>query len=232
MKVLLVNGSPRRAAANSRIVLDALRSRLGEAHEYRMVETMAATGAQREDLDVDLIILAFPLYIDSLHSRLLAWLLSYEALRRSLPDGAARRTRMIAAANNGFHEGVQNRTALEIVAHFCARAGIEWRGGVGIGTGEMLRNMKDAPDGMAIKRPVSRALDALAARVTEGPAPAVDNLYVQHGFPWPVYKAMGHLGWRKQARAHGVGRRQMLARPAAQAGSGPYRSDTDAPRLT
>jgi len=216
MKVLLVNGSPRRAEANSRIVLDALRSRLGEAHEYRMVETMTATGAEAEDLDADLIVLAFPLYIDSLHSRLLSWLLSYESLRRNAPASAVRRTRMIAVANNGFHEGVQNRTALEIVAHFCSRSGIEWRGGVGIGTGEMLRNMKEAPDDMVIKRPVSRALDAIASRVMDETAPA-DNLYVQHAFPWLIYKAMGHAGWRKQARAHGVGRREMLAKPITTA---------------
>lgn len=216
MKILLVNGSPRRAAANSRIVLDALRSRLGESHEYRMVDVMTAGSARPEDLDVDFIVLAFPLYIDSLHARLLSWLLSAEAvLHTTSPAGGAKpRIGMIAVANNGFHEGVQNRTALDIVARFCARCGIEWKGGIGIGTGEMLGNLKNAPDGMFIKRPVSRALDAIAARVVDDRA-AGGNLYVQHAFPWPVYRLMGHVGWRQMARKNGVGRRGLKSRPIA-----------------
>jgi hypothetical protein len=221
VRILLVNGSPRRAAANSRIVLDALRSRLGDGHEYHMVDVMTAEGARPGDLDVDFIVLAFPLYIDSLHSRLLSWLLSFEAMWRATPAAGyeKRRIGMIAVANNGFHEGIQNKTALDIVARFCAGCGIEWRGGVGIGTGEMLGNMKDAPDEMLIKRPVSRALDAIAARVVDGNATG-GNLYVQHAFPWPLHRLMGHIGWRKQARKNGVSRRQLKARPIARRSSG------------
>lgn len=213
MKILLVNGSPRRAAANSRIVLDALRARLGESHEYRMVDVMTAPGALPEDLEVDFIVLAFPLYIDCLHSKLLSWLLSFEAMRRARLRAAVgkRPIGMIAVANNGFHEGVQNKTALDIVASFCARCGIEWRGGVGIGTGEMLKPLKDAPNDMLLKRPVSRALDTIAARVTDEYAEG-GNLYVQHALPWQLYRLMGHMGWRRQARKHGVSRRQLESR--------------------
>jgi hypothetical protein len=121
---------------------------------------------------------------------------------------------MIAVANCGFHEGVQNKTALDILANFCARSGIEWRGALGIGTGEMLREMKGAPEDMFIKRPVGRALDAIAARVGDGLAPA-GNIYASHAFPWLVFKAAGHLGWRRQARANGVPRSRMRARPFA-----------------
>jgi hypothetical protein len=216
MKILLVNGSPRRGKANSRIVLDSLRKRLGESREYRMAEAAASGAASPDDLAVDFIVLAFPLYIDSLHSRLLSWLMSYEKLieRERAAGGAPRRIGMIAVGNCGFHEGVQNKTSLGIVANFCARSGIEWRGGLGIGTGEMLGEMKGAPDDMLIKRPVSRALDAMAGRVGQGPAPK-ENLYVSHAFPWAAFKAAGHMGWRKMAKANGVGRRAMKARPFA-----------------
>jgi hypothetical protein len=223
MRILLVNGSPRRAAANSRIVLDALRARLGEGHEYRMIETMAAGTAAPEDLDVDFVVLAFPLYIDSLHSRLLSWLLSYEALRRGAEAsrGAPRRIGMVAVANCGFHEGVQNATALRIIENFCARAGIEWRGGVGIGTGEMLREIKSAPDDMFIKRPVSAALDAVASLVGEaGTSASAGNLYVSLAFPWIAFKAAGHMGWRRQAKANGLGRAAVRARPFEEGARG------------
>jgi hypothetical protein len=219
MKILLVNGSPRRGKANSRIVLDSLRKRLGESHEYRMAEAAASGAAAPEDLETDFIVLAFPLYIDSLHSRLLSWLMSYEKLlaQERACGGAPRRIGLIAVANCGFHEGIQNKTALDIVSNFCARSGIEWRGGLGIGTGEMLGEMKGATDDMFIKRPVSRALDAMAERAGSGPA-AKENLYASHAFPWVAFKAAGHMGWRKQAKANGVGRRAMRARPF---GAGP-----------
>jgi hypothetical protein len=218
MRILLVNGSPRRAAGNSRLVLDAIRSRLGEGHEYRMAEA-ASGGAERSDLDTDFIVLAFPLYIDCLHSRLLAWLLSYEELLSAARSAgaAAGRIGMIAVANNGFHEGEQNETALRIVENFCARAGIEWRGGLGIGTGEMLRALAGAPDGMFLKRPVSRAIDAAASLVGAVPATAAParaaNRYASHAFPWILFKAVAHAEWRRAARANGLGRRDLKARP-------------------
>lgn len=218
MRILLVNGSPRRAAANSRIVLESLRSRLGESHEYRMAETLSGE-ASPEDLDVDFIVLAFPLYIDCLHSRLLSWLISYEEMmKRARARGVAgRRIGMIAVANNGFHEGVQNATALRILENFCARAGIEWKGGLGIGTGEMIQELKRAPEGMIIKKPVSSALDDIAARVSDGragPAPA-GSRYVRHAFPWFLFKLAAHSGWRRQAEGNGLSPRELKARPFA-----------------
>ena len=41
-------------------------------------------------------------------------------------------------ANNGFIEGRQNEPLMQVFEHFCARAGLIWGGGVGIGGGVML----------------------------------------------------------------------------------------------
>jgi len=61
VKVLLINGSPRRAAASSRLVLDSLKAKLGPECEYRMIEIAAQAEARPEDLEADLLVLAFPL---------------------------------------------------------------------------------------------------------------------------------------------------------------------------
>ena len=219
MNILLVNGSPRRGKANSRIILDEMRKRLGEGHGYRMVEPMVTATASEADLDVDLIIIAFPLYIDCLHSQLLRWLISAEQLLAgNQGPTATRRPAMIAIANNGFYEGVQNRGALDILVNFCVRTRIEWRGGAGIGSGEMMTHLRDAPDAMVIKRPVSRLLDdmaSLAAAVETGdpagePPP---HRFATHNFPWITYKMAGHAGWKKQARENGLKPRALFARP-------------------
>ena len=110
MRILLVNGSPRRAKANSRIVLDAIRKRLGEEHDYRMVETMAAAAAAHADLEVDLMIVAFPLYIDSLHSTLLRWLMSLEkVIKAEAERGLPRRVGMIAKTGQCPNRAVPGR---------------------------------------------------------------------------------------------------------------------------
>ena len=41
-------------------------------------------------------------------------------------------------ANNGFIEGRQNEPLMQVMENFCARGGLEWCGGVGIGGGVML----------------------------------------------------------------------------------------------
>jgi hypothetical protein len=41
-------------------------------------------------------------------------------------------------ANNGFIEGRQNEPLMQTFENFCARAGLSWGGGVGIGGGVML----------------------------------------------------------------------------------------------
>ena len=216
MRILLVNGSPRRAAANSRIFLDSLRARLGEGHDYRLVETMAGEAAI-EDLDADFLVLAFPLYNNCLHSRLLAWLLSYETLLQSARASGKTRGKvgMIAVANSGCPDGgVQNRIALEIVADFCERTGVEWRGGLGVGSGEMTGLLKRAPEGMPLKRPVSRALDEIASRVVNGAAPP-GEIFAAYLFPWPLFRFAAHAEWKRRARANGLGPRELRARPFA-----------------
>lgn len=219
MNIVMVNGSPRRGKANSRVILDEMRKRLGEGHSYRMIEPMVTTTATEDDLSVDLIIVAFPLYIDCLHSRLLRWLVSAEQVcAGEQGKTATRRPAMIAIANNGFYEGVQNRGALDILANFCARTRIEWRGGAGIGSGEMMLHLRDAPDAMFIKRPVSRLLDDMASlsAAVETDDPAGDpppHRFATHNFPWIVYKLAGHAGWKKQARDNGLKPRALFAQP-------------------
>lgn len=241
MNILLLNGSPRRAAASSRLILDQFRAALEPAHSCSLVETQPAAQATPADLAAGLVVVAFPLYVDSLPSGLLEWLLSYELLRKAegpnshspmAPGQPAGTTApapgLIAIANCGFHEGEQNRSTLEILQNFCSRSGLQWLGGLGIGTGEMIRGLKDAPPDMFIKRPVSAALDSLTdlacrfAAGSDGAAgPALDQPaagtvnYVRHAFPRFLYRLAGHAGWKKEAAAHGITPAQLLARPLA-----------------
>jgi len=222
VKALLINGSPHRGAAASRVVLDTLKAKLGPEHEYRMIEVATQPEAAPEDLEADLLVLAFPLYVDSLPSPVLNWLVSCERLRSETARAGTtlRPQAMVAAANCGFYEGVQNENALAIVANFCTRAGIEWRGGLGIGSGGMLKGVESAPENMFIKRPVSRAIAELANLALDprlgpgqGPGQKPRVLYASHAFPRWLYIAVANTGWRHDAAAHGLKARDLGARP-------------------
>lgn len=231
MKILLLNGSPRRATANSLIYLEAIRARLGEAHEYRMAEAMAG-GPEPGDIDVDSIILAFPLYNNCMHSSLLSWLISCSAAlaEARASGGPPRRMGMIAVANSGCPDGgIQNGTALKIVADFCARSGIEWRGGLGIGCGEMTKILAPLPGWMPLKRTVSRALDEIASRVADRDSRGVpaEPLFAAYLMPWPLFRIAAHAEWRRRAKANGLDRDSLLALPIAAPGT--RSSGTDAP---
>jgi hypothetical protein len=214
VKALLINGSPHRAAAASRVILDTLKAKLGPRHEYRMIEVVTQREALPEDLEADLLVLAFPLYVDSLPSPVLDWLISCERLRSetSRSGGALKPQAMIAVVNCGFYEGVQNESALAIVANFCARAGIQWRGGLGIGSGGMMKGVESAPENMFIKRPVSRAITELAELALD-PSRGPRVIYASHAFPRRLYIAAAHSGWRHDARANGLKVRDLGAMP-------------------
>jgi hypothetical protein len=48
------------------------------------------------------------------------------------------RLKVYVIANNGFIEGRQNETLMQVMENFCIRSGLEWQGGIGIGGGVML----------------------------------------------------------------------------------------------
>jgi hypothetical protein len=126
--------------------------------------------------------------------------------------------RVFACVNCGFYEGEQNTYALDMLAHFCAASGLRWSGGVGIGTGEMISAVKDAPPDMFIRKPVTRALGALAASIASGPDGALaENLFTHHGIPRFLYKLAGEAGAREQARKNGLKARDLFRRPLGNA---------------
>ena len=80
------------------------------------------------------IVLCLPLYVDGPPSHVLAFLEEAEKffLKNNLHPN------IYCVANNGFIEGRQNEPLMRVIENFCIRAGIKWRGGVGVGGGVML----------------------------------------------------------------------------------------------
>ena len=84
--------------------------------------------------DADAVVFCLPLYVDGIPSHVLRFMEEMEAFCRQ----NSLRLNVYCVANNGFIEGRQNEPLMQMFEHFCARAGLTWGGGVGIGGGVML----------------------------------------------------------------------------------------------
>jgi hypothetical protein len=161
--------------------------------ETRMQEWLQAVDR------AELLVLAFPLYVDSLPYLVTQALERIAAHRQALssPTPAS----FLAIANCGFPEAQHNATALAICRQFADEAGFAWAGGLALGEGGAIsgRSLVEV-GGMAHN--VVAALDLAAAALAEGePVPAEAIALMTRPFiPARAYMLMGDVGWLMQAR--------------------------------
>lgn len=161
----------------------------------------------------DLLLLAFPLYVDSLPYLVINALELIAAHRQTQPTPTP--TRFIAIANCGFPEAHQNESALAMCQEFARQVGFVWAGGLALGQGGSLAGRPLAEVG-GMARNVISALDLTASALAQGqplPPDAV-VLMAKPLMPAFFYRLMGNLGWHLQARKQGA-LGQLQARPFA-----------------
>lgn len=150
----------------------------------------------------DLVVLAFPLYVDSLPAPVIAALERIAAHRHENPGS----TRFAAIANCGFPGANHNDTALTICSQFARQNGFEWMGGLSLGAGEGI--VHGVPlnelDGRAI--PLKGALDLAAEALAAGnPIPqTAKDLLAKPIIPAWMYTLTGRFGWRQAAKQYGM----------------------------
>jgi len=221
-RALLLVGSPRGAKSTSHSLGMYLLERLQEQgvetetmHIYPALKTEERRAGMLAAIDcADLVILAFPLYVDSLPAAVTRALELIAAYRQAAEPSS--RPQLVAIANSGFPEAHHNDTALSICRRFAREAGFEWAGGLALGAGPSLDG-KPLTEAGGMARDVVQALDRAAPALAQGrpvPQEAIDSMAKSLVPPW-MYVLMGSLGWRLQARKHGAWRK-LGARPHEQ----------------
>ncbi|MBQ6425999.1 MAG: hypothetical protein IJJ92_04325 [Clostridia bacterium] len=135
MKTVFINCSPKKRFCASAYFLFLQKLFVGG----KKVTEKLCTPADHDRIltqirDAQTVVFGLPLYVDSVPSHVLRFLEKMEAY--CIENGL--HLRVYCIANNGFIEGKQNEPLMQAFEHFCARAGLEWGGGVGIGGGVML----------------------------------------------------------------------------------------------
>ena len=149
----------------------------------------------------DLIVLAFPLYVDSLHSQTIKTLELIAEYQKGKPDLGKKR--FVAIVNSGFPEAQHNNTALNVCRIFAKQVGFTWAGELAMGGGGMISGRPIADLGGMVRNQ-KKALEISADSLANGesiPKEAVESMS-KLGIPRWLYLWAGNRGWKQQAKKH------------------------------
>jgi multimeric flavodoxin WrbA len=113
----MINGSPKGGKSNSGWLLEKLEEQLEGNHEVSRLNIVKKPAVDFQDLcRADVLVLAFPLYIDAIPSHMFRMMVALEQYMHDHP--MEKDIAVYAIVNNGFYEGRQNHIALEIVKNW------------------------------------------------------------------------------------------------------------------
>lgn len=209
-RAVLLIGSPRTKKSTSAslggYLFEQLNARGVETQTIQIYTSLNSPERMRamfQAIDnADLVVLAFPLYVDSLPAPVIAALEKIAANR----NGQGSPIRFAAISNCGFPEAHHNQTALAICSEFARQNGLTWLGGLALGGGEGLVHgvPLNEMDGRAI--PLKKALDLAAEALVQGkPIPQSSQEFLgKPVIPNWMYKLFGGYGWKQQAKQYGA----------------------------
>lgn len=135
MKTVFINASPKKRFCASAYFLFLQRLFVPGKKVTLKLRTPADHDRILEELrDAQAGVFSLPLYVDAVPSHVLRFLEKMEVYCQE----KGLRLSVHVISNNGFIEGKQNEPLMQVFENFCARAGLVWGGGVGVGGGVML----------------------------------------------------------------------------------------------
>ena len=211
MKALYLLGSGKpHGQSTSEALARYLHGRLETSHAATAFEAFDAKHALHSDGErrllaacdrAELLVLATPLYIDSLPYPVIHAL---EAIARHRGPNAAP-CRFVAIVNSGFPEATQSTLALRMCAVFAREAGLTWSGGLALGGGEAIHGQPlERAGGAARKGRTALELAAAALRANQPIPERAVGMMASPMVPAFLYRWLGSWGWRRRARALGT----------------------------
>jgi hypothetical protein len=209
-RAVLLVGSPRTKKSTSAslggYLFEQLETRAIETETiqiYTSLNSQERMKTMLQSIDkADLLVLAFPLYVDSLPAPVIAALEKISAHRKDNHPLIC----FAAISNCGFPGADHNNTALAICEEFAHEAGFAWLGSLALGAGEGIVHgiPLNKLDGRAI--PLKKSLDLAAEALASGkPVPqSARDLLAKPIIPNWMYTFQGKFGWRQQAKQYGM----------------------------
>lgn len=232
-RALLIVGSPRvKASSSSGIlggyVLEQLQQRGWETESLTLRGNLLRGEGQTKFLSAvdraELILFAFPLYIDSLPFLMMK---SLEVMAKHLSAYAQESPkRLFAIANNGFPEAHHNALALAMCQQFALDTNMIWLGGLAVGAGTVVCQNPPVEGVRQAGRPPMKhaiqALDIASTALAQGQSVSPKAAKLMAKTPMPLmffsqwrwlFVTMAKWGWRRGASIHQVNAEDLLAQP-------------------
>lgn len=204
MKAVFVNSSPKIKETASGEVIKIFKDYLNADEKI----DLQWNGDSISDEDIqavnesDVMIIAFPLYVDCLPShtlRCLKQLENYIKSRRVVSP-----LRVFAAVQNGFFNAHQNRYAVEVIKNWCNRVNAVFVGGLCIGGGGMLVGLYDRVGDHGPLKPIVKEVKAACEKIADRTYQGGEVSMVEPAFPEFLYKQAAQMGFRQLAKANGL----------------------------
>ena len=205
MKICIINGSPKESKSTSELLIGYLMPFIkgNEIITYNVCKTDFSKTQFSQIQSSEVLIFAFPLYIDSINSLLLRFLI--ELQKREFRN---KNINVYCIINNGFYEGRQNHVAADIMKNWCKAAGLIYGQTLGVGAGEMLPFLKDIPLGYGPNKNIGIALQKLSQNIlslNQG-----EDLFIAPNWPRFLWKIQASLCfWYPRAKKNGLKREEL-----------------------
>ena len=208
-KALLLVGSPKGFESTSNSLGEYLLGKL-QSGGFQTEKIHIQTAVHNEEktaamlaraAESDILILAFPLFIDCLPAPVILALEKIAENRKTLQ--ASKRSRILAIVNNGFPDSGQNATAVAICRQFAKETNLDWTGGLMLGGGGMINgvSLEEAP----MVKNVKKALDFAAEDLLQSRAVSdkAVKLMARPIVPKRLYTMFANMGWKTMAKKYG-----------------------------
>ena len=206
MKIMMIDGSPKVSKSNSEYFLSVLSNFIEgkDIVKYRLSKKLDYEKIISNIKNIDILVLAFPLYVDSLPSHVLEFFsILEENFKEELKD-----ITVYVIANCGFYEGNQNKTALKIMRCWCKKMNLKWGQGIGIGAGEMMGGLSNVPMGKGPNTSLGLALEDLARNINEGSS-GEDIFTIPSMFPRFAFRLAANRFWISKASKNGLRKKDL-----------------------
>ncbi|MBK1809812.1 hypothetical protein JHL18_04045 [Clostridium sp. YIM B02505] len=209
-KICFINGSPRGKNSASMTFIDELCKITSDTINEIKHFSLNGQLVYEEVATSDAIVIAFPLYVDTLPSSVIEFL---EALH-PFAKNSTKETKIYAIVNCGFFEGIQTKNAIALIENFCLKTGLIWRFGVGIGAGEFMKSTKDIiPLNSDIKREVYNAFIGISKDILSNKHEAKENFFISPNFPKSEFISEADNSWIEFAKTFSVSKEQLYSTP-------------------
>lgn len=209
MKIALINGSPKIKNSASSCLLSELKTFLEHDNntisEYYFRKPQLSTKEMEQLAECNVLVFAFPLYVDGIPSHLLNCLIQMERFFSIIKE---KDIIVYSLVNCGFYEGHQNALAIEIMKNWCEKTELKWGQGIGIGAGGMITSLKDVPIGQGPKKNLGLAFEKLTNNILRHESG--DDIFITANLPRIIYKFAAEMGWRKSIKANGLRRKDLF----------------------